>query len=83
MREETAEVDWARAEEMALALMYLTTFTERGVARTWKGFAWDLLNRLHADGYISDPVGKTKSVVWTDQGRARSEELFKKHLARP
>ena len=74
------DIDWARAEEMALTLMFLTSFDERGVTRTWKGYDWELLRRLHEKGYISNPVGKAKSVVLTDEGRALSEELFRKHL---
>ena len=44
--------------------------------RVWKGFDWDALARLHAKGYISDPVGKAKSVVFTEEGLAESERLL-------
>lgn len=44
--------------------------------RAWKGFDWDALARLHAKGYISDPVGKAKSVVFTEEGLAESERLL-------
>jgi len=44
--------------------------------RTWKGFDWNALARLHAKGYISDPVGKAKSVVFTEEGLAESERLL-------
>jgi len=30
--------------------------------RTWKAFDWEVMGRLHQKGYISDPVGKAKSV---------------------
>jgi hypothetical protein len=36
------------------------------------------MNRLHEKGYISHPVGKAKSVVFTEEGLHRSEELFRK-----
>jgi hypothetical protein len=36
------------------------------------------LERLHTKGLISDPVGKTKSVVFTDEGLRQSEALFRK-----
>lgn len=44
--------------------------------RAWKGFDWDAMARLHARGYITDPVGKAKSVVFTDEGLAESERLL-------
>jgi hypothetical protein len=38
------------------------------------------MNRLHEKGFISDPRGKAKSVVFTDEGlieaRRLLEELF-------
>jgi hypothetical protein len=45
---------------------------------TWKGFDWDAMNRLYEKGLISDPVGKAKSVVFTEEGLHRSGELFRK-----
>jgi hypothetical protein len=36
------------------------------------------MERLHAKGLISDPVGKAKSVVFTEQGLLQSEVLFRK-----
>jgi hypothetical protein len=38
---------------------------------------WDVLGRLHDKG-IRDPVGKVKSVVFTEEGLQRSRELFEK-----
>ena len=50
-------------------------------ARAWKGFDWDAMNRLHEQGYIFDPRGKAKSVVFTEDGLERAkrllEELFR------
>jgi hypothetical protein len=34
------------------------------------------MNWLHAQGFISDPVGKAKSVIFTEEGLKKSEELF-------
>ena len=45
---------------------------------TWKGFDRDAMNRLHEKGMISDPVGKAKSVVFTEEGLRESERLFHK-----
>ena len=44
----------------------------------WKSFDWAAMERLHTKGLISDPVGKTKSVVFTDEGLRQSEALFRK-----
>jgi hypothetical protein len=41
------------------------------------------MNRLHDKGFISDPVGKAKSVVLTDEGLRESERLFRKLFAKP
>jgi len=59
-----------------LALLYLTSFTEQGFVRAWKGHDWDALNRLHQSGLISDPKNKNKSVGLSKKGASQSEELF-------
>jgi hypothetical protein len=38
------------------------------------------MNRLHAKGWISDPVSKAKSVLLTEEGRKRAETLVERHL---
>jgi hypothetical protein len=67
------ELDTERIDQAVLALLYLGR--HEGY-RTWKGFDWDAMDRLHQKGFISDPVGKTKSVVFTHEGFAESERLF-------
>jgi hypothetical protein len=34
------------------------------------------MGRLHQKGYISDPVGKAKSVLFTEEGLRESQRLF-------
>ena len=63
-----------KIDDAALALLYLTLHDGD---RAWKGFDWDVLGRLHDKGLIYDPVGKVKSVVFTDEGLARAKKLFK------
>jgi hypothetical protein len=53
-----------KIDDAALALLYLTL---HGGYRAWKGFDWDVLGRLHDKGMIGDPVGKVKSVVFTEE----------------
>ncbi|MCW5552876.1 MAG: hypothetical protein KIS67_12045 [Verrucomicrobiae bacterium] len=79
--------DLDKIDDAVLALLHLTSFTEGRppfkVTRAWKGHDWDALARLHAQGYISDPVGKAKSVVLTEEGVRRAEELFAKLFCAP
>jgi hypothetical protein len=43
---------------------------------------WEVTNRLRAKGFIFNPVGKTESVVLTDEGLKQSEVLFNKLFAK-
>jgi clan AA aspartic protease len=67
------ELDTNKIDNAVLALLYLGL---HGGARAWKGFDWLAMNRLHEQGYITDPRGKTKSVVFTAAGLKRA----KRHL---
>ncbi len=66
-------IDTDRVDDAVLALLLLGLHDGR---RAWKSFDWDALDRLHAKGLISDPVGKAKSVVFTDEGLTRDRSLF-------
>jgi hypothetical protein len=68
------EPDEEKIDEAVLALMWLTLHNG---GRAWKGFDWDALDRLYRKGLIDDPVNKAKSVVLTEEGLRRSEELFR------
>lgn len=68
-------IDEDKVDEAALALMYLTLDDNN---RAWKQIDWEVTNRLHEKGLIGYPVGKTKSVLLTEEGRKQSELLFKK-----
>lgn len=74
------EIDRDRIDDAVLGLMWLTLHDEW---RAWKGFDWGSLARLHEKGLIADPVNKAKSVVLTDEGLKRSEELFQALFTRP
>jgi hypothetical protein len=73
------ELDTSKIDNAVLALLYLGLHDG---ARAWKGFDWEAMNRLHERGYITDPRGKAKSVVFTEEGLERAkqllEELFSK-----
>jgi hypothetical protein len=70
---QTGEWDQDKVDECVLALLQLTLHD--GV-RAWKGFDFEVIDRLFEKGYILDPRGKSKSVVLTEKGIARSRELF-------
>ena len=73
------DIDAKKVDETVLALLYLTLHEGN---RAWKGFDWETINRLHQNGFISNPVGKAKSVVLTDAGLQESERLFNKLFAK-
>ncbi|MGH9872876.1 MAG: DUF6429 family protein [Pyrinomonadaceae bacterium] len=70
--------DKDRVDEMVLALLHLTSFKEHGIVRAWKGHDWDALDRLCEKGLISDPKSKSKSIVLSEDGIRRAEEVFAK-----
>ena len=67
------QLDTNKIDNAVLALLYLGLHD--GV-RAWKGFDWNAMNRLHEQGYISDPRGKAKSVVFTEEGLERARRLL-------
>lgn len=73
------EIDEEKVDEAVLALLYLTLHDE---GRAWKSFDWDAMNRLHEKGLIQNPVGKAKSVVFTEKGLEESERLFQQYFAK-
>ncbi len=67
------DIDTDRLDETVPGLLWLTLHDER---RSWKGHDWGVLDRLFAQGMIYDPMNKAKSVVLTDEGLAKAEEVF-------
>ena len=76
------DVNQERVDDMVLALLFLTTFPDKPRLRAWKGQSWEVLDRLHRKGYISDPATKAKSVILTDDGAKRSQDLFEKYFTK-
>lgn len=74
-------IDEQKVDEISLALLYLTTFDDRSGVRTWKSYSWDVLDRLHENGFIENPQSKAKSVLLTEEGAKRSKALFEKHFS--
>ena len=69
--------------EAALAILGLTASTTHGVTRAWKGLDWDLMELLHRKGWIESPVGKAKSVVFTEAGERMAPECLTRHFGKP
>ena len=67
------KINTDRIDEAVLALLHLGLHES---ARAWKSFDWDAMARLHEKGYITDPVGKAKSVMFTEEGLRESERLL-------
>ncbi|MEI8383638.1 MAG: DUF6429 family protein [Planctomycetota bacterium] len=65
-------IDQDKIDNAVLALLLLGLHD--GV-RTWKGFDWEAMNRLHEKGFISNPLGKAKSVIFTEEGLAQAKKL--------
>jgi len=66
--------DTDKIDQAVLALLYLNLHDG---ARVWKSFDWEAMNRLCEAGYISNPVGKAKSVVLTESGLREAKRLFR------
>ena len=67
------ELDTDKIDHAVLALLSLG---RHDGYRTWKSFDWEVMGRLHAKGYIADPVGKAKSVLFTEDGARESKRLL-------
>lgn len=67
------DLDQDRIDDAVLALLLLGLHDNN---RAWKSFDWESMNRLHERGLISNPVGQAKSIVFTDEGKAKAEALL-------
>lgn len=63
-----------RIDEAVLALLSLGLHEG---TRAWKSFDWETMARLHAKGYITNPVGKAKSISFSEEGLRESQRLLK------
>jgi hypothetical protein len=74
------DYDQARIDDVVLAL--LAAFSFEG-GRSWKGFNFDVMDRLHAQGLISEPKGKAKSVCLTQEGLDRGYKCARSLFCAP
>ncbi|WP_238704599.1 DUF6429 family protein [Pseudomonas nabeulensis] len=59
-------------EDAVLAL--LAAFSSKD-GNAWKGFDFEIMNRLHEHGFISNPVNRNKSIWLTEEGLERGTQL--------
>lgn len=59
-------------EEAVLALLATFSF-DKGNA--WKGFDFGVMDRLHEHGFITNPVGRAKSIWLTPEGLERGRQI--------
>jgi hypothetical protein len=57
-----------------LLLLYLTCWKEKEVQRSWKGYDFDVLNKLEEGGLIAQSKA-AKSVYLTEEGIKAAKEL--------
>ena len=76
------ELNVQKLAETALAILSLSGFMDAGGVRAWKGMDWDLLGVLFEKGWISDPVGKQKSVYLTEEGAKLAEQFLEKYYGK-
>jgi hypothetical protein len=69
------EIDKDKIHNAAFALLSMTMDKYRSV---WKQLDWSITQSLHEKGYIENPANKTKSVIFTEAGEVKAEELFKR-----
>jgi hypothetical protein len=67
-------LDHDKIAEAAMAILSLTMFEDGPAHRAWKGMDWDVLDGLFKRGWIHDPKGKAKSVVFTEEGERMALE---------
>ena len=69
------EIDKDKIDDAALALLSMTMDEYRSA---WKQLDWSITQSLYEKDYIKNPVNKTISVVFTEVGEVKTEELFKR-----
>ncbi len=66
------EYDMKLIDDAVLALLAAYS-SDAGNA--WKGYDFEIMNRLHEQGLISNPVNRNKSIWLTKEGMERGREI--------
>jgi hypothetical protein len=62
-------------DDAVLALLWVNMVRDGEARRAWKTFPWEATDRLFEKGLISDPKSAAKSVILTDEGIRRAQEV--------
>jgi hypothetical protein len=76
------EYDLDKVDDAVLALLTLTLGANGSEYCAWKGHDWDVLDRLYEKGLIEDPKNKNKSLLLTEEGLARAQQLFEEQFGK-
>ena len=71
-------LDEGKIDRAMLAILYLGLHDG---ARAWKGFDWETMHRLHEKGFIADPRGQARSVVFTEAGLDEAKRLLEQSFS--
>jgi hypothetical protein len=74
------DLDNEKIAEAALAILSLSRMSDQYGVTAWKGIDWDVMNLLFEKGWISDPVGKQKSVRISEEGIYQADQFLEKHF---
>ncbi|RON67541.1 hypothetical protein BK675_16040 [Pseudomonas fluorescens] len=66
------EYDMKLIDDAVLALLAAYSSDD---GNAWKGYDFEIMNRLHAQGLISNPVNRNKSIWLTEEGLERGREI--------
>ncbi len=82
-----------KIEELTLLLMYLTSWEEDGfiadendmpveakIKTSWKGYSFDVINKLMDEKYLYFSKYKNKTVSLTKEGEELAQKLVDKYL---
>jgi hypothetical protein len=65
------ELDNDKIDDAVLALLMLGT----SGSRAWKGIDSSVLDRLHKRGFISNPIDKSPTLIFSAEGLARAKRM--------
>lgn len=71
-------------KELTLLLAYLTSWNDKDRltkienVKSWKGYDFNILNKLHEEEYIYQE-NKKKYFIWEEKGISEAEQLMKKY----
>ena len=78
----TVDPDLYKMDGAVVALLHLISCTEGKREFVRKGDDWEALNRICQNGFIGDPKNKNEPAVFTQKGRRKAQESFRRLFLR-